>query len=57
VAVERAQFPPRTLAVRYDEHLVIDMPLHLVGIERPTLSGGGVGDAIRVKAPECSSKG
>ncbi|MCK9285296.1 MAG: nitrous oxide reductase family maturation protein NosD [Rhodocyclaceae bacterium] len=41
----------------YVERLVIDKPLHLIGIERPTLSGGGVGDVIRVKASDVIIEG
>ncbi|HXE40930.1 MAG TPA: nitrous oxide reductase family maturation protein NosD [Azonexus sp.] len=36
----------------YEERLVIDKPLRLVGIDRPTLSGGDRGDVIRVKSPD-----
>ena len=32
----------------YAEHLVIDKPLRLIGIDRPTLAGGDQGDVIRV---------
>ncbi|WP_460890832.1 nitrous oxide reductase family maturation protein NosD, partial [Ramlibacter alkalitolerans] len=35
---------------RYEEHLVIDKPLTLQGVGRPTVSGGGSGDTIRVRA-------
>ncbi len=41
----------------YEEHLVIDKPLRLTGTERPTLSGGGNGDVIRVKAPDVVIEG
>ena len=41
----------------YEEHLVIDKPLHLVGVERPTLSGGERGDVIRVKSPDVTIEG
>ncbi|MBI4694338.1 MAG: nitrous oxide reductase family maturation protein NosD [Gammaproteobacteria bacterium] len=41
----------------YQEHLVIDKPLTLRGLGRPTLSGGGTGDVIRVKAPDVVIEG
>ena len=41
----------------YEEHLVIDKPLHLIGIERPTVSGAGNGDVIRIKSPDVSIEG
>ena len=41
----------------YHEHLVIDKPLTLRGIERPTLSGDGRGDVIRIKAPDVVVEG
>jgi nitrous oxidase accessory protein len=37
---------------RYRERLVIDKPLTLKGIKRPTLSGGQQGDTIRVVAED-----
>lgn len=36
----------------YEEHLVIDKPLRLIGVDRPTLSGGERGDVIRVKSAD-----
>ncbi|HEU4654634.1 MAG TPA: nitrous oxide reductase family maturation protein NosD [Steroidobacteraceae bacterium] len=53
-AVAHAQ-PGDIVAVargRYIEHLVIDKPLTLRGIDRPTLSGALQGDAVRVTAPD-----
>lgn len=41
----------------YEERLVIDKPLRLVGIDRPTLSGGERGDVIRVKSPDVVIEG
>ncbi|HET6720998.1 MAG TPA: nitrous oxide reductase family maturation protein NosD [Rhodocyclaceae bacterium] len=41
----------------YAVNLVIDKPLRLVGIGRPTLSGGGAGDVIRVKSPDVTIEG
>ena len=37
---------------RYQERLVIDKPLTLKGIDRPTLSGGFKGDTIRIIAKD-----
>lgn len=48
VAIERA---------RYEEHLVIDKPLTLRGIDRPTLSGGLTGDTIRIRSPDVTVEG
>lgn len=36
---------------QYRANLLIDKPITLRGIDRPTLSGGGEGDTIRVTAP------
>ena len=58
-AVARAQ-PGDTVAVargRYEEHLVIDKPLTLKGIGRPTVSGGLSGDTIRIAAPDVTIEG
>lgn len=41
----------------YAEHLVIDRPLSLIGVNRPTVSGGFKGDVIRVKAPGAAIEG
>lgn len=41
----------------YAERLVIDKPLSLIGVDRPTLSGENVGDVIRVKAPDITIEG
>src|SRR5574337_165795 len=48
VEVERGQ---------YEEHLRIDKPLVLVGVDRPTLSGGERGDVIRVTSPDVTIEG
>lgn len=48
VAVERGY---------YEDHLVIDKPLTLRGIDRPTLSGGNRGDVIRIKAEDVVIEG
>jgi len=47
----------RVLRGQYVEHLVIDKPLRLIGIDRPTLSGGERGDVIRVKSPDVLIEG
>ncbi|HEY6898713.1 MAG TPA: nitrous oxide reductase family maturation protein NosD, partial [Rhodocyclaceae bacterium] len=41
----------------YEENLVIDKPLTLRGIGRPTLDGGGRGDVIRIKSPDVAIEG
>lgn len=41
----------------YDEHLVIDKPLRLLGIDRPTISGSERGDVIRVKSVDVQIEG
>jgi nitrous oxidase accessory protein len=58
-AVARAQAGD-TVAVergRYEEHLVIDKPLTLKGIGRPTISGGLVADTIRITSPDVTVEG
>ena len=42
---------------RYAENLVIDKPLTLHGIDRPTISGSDKGDTIRVKATDVTLDG
>jgi len=41
----------------YAENLVIDKPLVLQGVARPTLSGGNAGDVIRIRAPDVTVEG
>ena len=41
----------------YTEHLLIDKPLILRGVDRPTLSGGERGDVIRVRSPDVTIEG
>ncbi|HAT30871.1 MAG TPA: nitrous oxide reductase family maturation protein NosD, partial [Janthinobacterium sp.] len=41
----------------YAGHLLIDKPLTLLGIGRPSIDGGGVGDVIRVRAADVSISG
>lgn len=48
VAVERAH---------YTEHLVLDKPITLRGLDRPTLSGGLTGDTIRIMATDVTVEG
>lgn len=58
-AVARAQAGD-TVAVergRYEEHLVIDKPLTLRGIDRPTISGALLADTIRITSPDVTVEG
>jgi len=41
----------------YVDHVVIDKPLRLQGINRPTISGDNQGDVIRVKSPDVVIEG
>lgn len=41
----------------YTEHIVIDKPLHLHGMKRPTISGDNQGDVIRIKSPDVTIEG
>lgn len=41
----------------YVDHVVIDKPLRLQGINRPTISGENQGDVIRVKSPDVVIEG
>ncbi|OWW22966.1 copper ABC transporter substrate-binding protein [Noviherbaspirillum denitrificans] len=41
----------------YAEHVVIDKPLTLRGIGKPTIRGGFTGDVIRVRAPDVTIEG
>lgn len=41
----------------YHERLIIDKPLTLRGVNRPTLLGGGQGDVIRIKSPDVVIEG
>lgn len=58
-AVAQAQAGDTVLIERglYRERLVIDKPLTLRGVQRPTLSGEGHGDVIRIKAPDVTVAG
>jgi nitrous oxidase accessory protein len=41
----------------YEEHLVLDKPLTLKGVDRPTISGGLAGDTIRITSPDVTVEG
>ena len=41
----------------YVDHVVIDKPLRLQGVNRPTISGENQGDVIRVKSPDVVIEG
>ncbi len=58
-AIDRAKAGDTLLVKRgrYPENLVIDKPLTLRGIERPTISGELKGDVIRVKATDVVLQG
>lgn len=58
-AVARAGHGDTVLVGRghYREHLLIDKPLTLKGISRPTLDGGNQGDVIRIKSPDVTIEG
>lgn len=42
---------------RYPENLRIDKPVKLVGVDRPTIDGGGKGDTVRIVATDVSLEG
>ena len=48
VMVEHGHFPT---------HLIITKPIHLKGMNRPTLDGGDSGDVIRIKSPDVIIEG
>jgi nitrous oxidase accessory protein len=48
VAIERGH---------YEEHLVLDKPLTLKGVDHPTISGGLAGDTIRITSPDVTVEG
>lgn len=59
-AAIRAARPGDTLRIErgdYADHLLIDKPLTLEGINRPTLSGSNTGDVIRVQAKDVTIRG
>jgi nitrous oxidase accessory protein len=42
---------------RYEEHLLLDKPITLKGVDRPTISGGLAGDTIRITSPDVTIEG
>ena len=58
-AVQRAQPGEVVLVERghYRERLVLDKPITLRGLARPTISGGDEGDTIRITAPDVTVEG
>ncbi|MCK9381628.1 MAG: nitrous oxide reductase family maturation protein NosD [Sulfuritalea sp.] len=59
-AAVKAARPGDTVRIErgyYLEHVLIDKPLHLQGIDRPTLSGSHRDDVIRVRAPDVLIEG
>ncbi len=58
-AIHQAQAGDVILIERgdYHERLIIDKPLVLRGVNRPTLLGGGSGDVIRIKSPDVVIEG
>ncbi|UJB67004.1 nitrous oxide reductase family maturation protein NosD [Acidovorax sp. YS12] len=59
-AAVRAAQPGDTVQVQrgqYRANLLIDKPLTLRGLDRPTLSGGNQGDTVRVTAPDVVIEG
>ena len=57
IAAAQAGDTVRVQRGHYAEHLVIDKPLRLLGVGRPTISGGERGDVIRVKSPDVLIEG
>ncbi len=41
----------------YNEHIIVDKSLNLVGIKEPTIDGGGKGTVVLIKTPEVSFRG
>lgn len=41
----------------YNEHLIVDKTLHLIGINQPTIDGGGKGTVVLIKSPGVTFKG
>jgi len=58
-AIDRAKAGDTVVVARgvYPEHLVITKPLHLKGLNRPTLDGGNMGDVVRIKSPDVTIEG
>jgi len=58
-AIDRAKAGDTVVVTRgvYPVHLVITKPLHLKGLNRPTLDGGNIRDVIRIKSPDVTIEG
>lgn len=58
-AIDRAKAGDTVVVSRgvYPVHLVISKPLHLKGLNRPTLDGENTGDVIRIKSPDVTIEG
>ena len=58
-AIDRAKAGDTVVVARgvYPVHLVITKPLHLKGLNRPTLDGKNTGDVIRIKSPDVTIEG
>lgn len=41
----------------YNEHIIVDKSLNMVGINEPRIDGGGKGTVVLIKAPKVSFKG
>jgi len=41
----------------YNEHIIVDKTINLVGIDEPVVDGGGKGTVVLIKVPEVSFKG
>jgi nitrous oxidase accessory protein len=41
----------------YREHIIIDKPIRLIGVGRPTIDGGGTGDIVQITAPDVTIRG
>jgi nitrous oxidase accessory protein len=57
--IERAA-PGATIEVPpgvYREHIRIDKPITLIGVDRPVIDGGGSGDIIEITAPDVTLRG
>lgn len=58
-AISQAQ-PGDTIEVHggvYNEHLAIDKPVTLVGVDRPVIDGGGTGIIVDISAPDVTVRG
>jgi len=58
-AIDQAKAGDTVVVARgvYPVHLVITKPLHLKGLNRPTLDGENTGDVIRIKSPDVTIEG